>query len=117
MPGIFLTLRGPRRRFLRVASLALLALQGAVVASPLAEARSEGRLGAQAEQDGARHLNLHNEATCALCSARAQTSMPAHVTPGIECARLQAIAALETHAAPSREDAHYNLSRAPPLVS
>jgi hypothetical protein len=117
MPGIFLTLRGSRRRLLRVASLALVALQGAVAVSPLIEPRTEALLGAHAEPDGARHVNLHNEATCALCSARAQTSMPAHVTPGIECARQQAIAALETHAAPSREDAHYNLSRAPPLVS
>jgi hypothetical protein len=117
MPGIFLALRGPRRRLLRVASLALLALQGAVVASPLVEVRSEGHLGAHAEQDGTRHLNLHDAATCALCSARAQTSMPAQVTPEIDCPRLQVVAALETYAAPSREDAHYNLSRAPPLVS
>ncbi|MFI5309694.1 MAG: hypothetical protein ACHQQ3_00560 [Gemmatimonadales bacterium] len=117
MPGIFLTLRGPRRGMLRVASLALLALQGAVVASPLVEPRGEGRLGAHAEQDGARHLNLHNEATCALCSARAQTSMPGQVTPDIECLRAQVVAALETYAAPTREDAHGTLSRAPPPVS
>ena len=114
MPGLFLLLRDPRRKLLRLASLALLALQGAVALSPLVEGRSEQRLGAHAEQDGARHLNLHNEDTCALCSARAQTAMPAEPAPAIAGAALKVVAAMETYAAPAREQAHHNRSRAPP---
>jgi len=76
---MFLALRGSRRRLLRLTSLAVLFLQGAMALSPLAEPRDEARLSAHAEQDGTRHVNLHNEATCVLCSARAQTSMPAPV--------------------------------------
>ncbi|MFI5311391.1 MAG: hypothetical protein ACHQQ3_09175 [Gemmatimonadales bacterium] len=117
MPGLFLSLRGPRRRLLRIASLALVALQGAVLVSPLLEERYETRLDCHTEPDGTQHVNLHNEATCALCSARAQTSMPAQASPEIACPRLQIVAALESYAAPAREDTHNHRSRAPPLVS
>jgi hypothetical protein len=117
MPGIFLTLRGPRRRFYRFASLALIAVQGAIALSPLVERRGEVRLGAHAEQDGARHVQAHNESTCALCMARAQTSMPAQGVPqGIQ-AQLQVVAAPEVFAGPPRAVPRDNLSRAPPLTS
>ena len=117
MAALDLFLRRPRSSVRRLVALALFALQGGIVASPFMEPRSEGRLSAHAEQDGARHVNLHNEATCALCSVRAQTSMPAQGATEIACPRHETGTAMESYAAPSCEDAPNNLSRAPPLVS
>ena len=116
MPGILLPLRGSRRRLLRCASLAVLAMQWAVALSPLAEPHSEGRMSAHAEQDGTRHVNLHNEATCVLCSARAQSSMPAALADTLASTRPRVVAARVTHAALSRDDAPTNRSRAPPRL-
>jgi len=69
---------GPRIT-LRAIALLLLLTQGLVGASPLFEKRDVGgppRV--HLEQRDAQHPNQHNEASCALCSARA-TSMVASV--------------------------------------
>ncbi|HLA90536.1 MAG TPA: hypothetical protein VJL28_08910 [Gemmatimonadaceae bacterium] len=109
-------LRRPRPWARRVAGGALLALHGALVLSPLVEPRSDGRGTAHVEQDGTRHVNVHNESTCALCSARTQTSMPAPGAAPLASARPRIRAACLTYAARLRDDTPTNLSRAPPLL-
>lgn len=116
MPGLLLPLRGSRRGLLRSASLAVLALQGAMALSPLAEPHRDGRVAAHAEQDGTRHANAHNEATCGLCSARAQASLPAPVAVAPVSVRPRVIATRVTESARSRDDVRTNRSRAPPSL-
>jgi hypothetical protein len=114
MPRASRSCRSSRSLAQRVAALALFALQGAVALSPLWEPGSEARLSAHAEQDGARHLNLHNEATCALCSARAQTSMPSPAPQPIVGARELIVLVSKAYTAPVAVVSTTNLARAPP---
>jgi hypothetical protein len=114
MPRAF-HLSHPRRSLgQRLAAVALFALQGAMALSPLWEPGSEARLSAHAEQDGARHLNLHNEATCALCTVRAQTSMPAAASPPIVASQVHIAVASVAYAAPVAGASSTNHARAPP---
>ena len=100
-----------RRRF---AAVALFALQASVVSSAIWERQSHGRLSAHVEQDGTRHLNLHDESTCALCSQRAQSSMPAPAaTPGVSGGQ-KIVPTLRTYSPPARIATATNHSRAPP---
>ena len=109
-------LRSPQPLGRRLAALGLFALQGAIAVSPLLEQRSEVRLAAHAEQNGTRHDNAHNEETCALCSARAQTSMPATVAGAMETLRGSIVASLDSYNAPTRRDSSPRHSRAPPTL-
>lgn len=54
----------------RTVSVALLALQAVIALSPVIERRHEASRGAHVEALGSRHLLAHDEATCAVCSAR-----------------------------------------------
>jgi len=54
----------------RVAAAALIALQGAIALSPMLERPHDVRRDAHVEALGSRHLLGHDEATCAVCSAR-----------------------------------------------
>jgi hypothetical protein len=96
--------------------LALLALQGAIAASPLWEPQREGWMQMHVEQDGAHHIDPHNGAACELCAARAQLSMPAPVAEPFALSRPCIAAAKVTYAERSRDDAPGNFSRAPPAL-
>jgi hypothetical protein len=104
----------PRSLAQRLAAVALFALQGAMALSPLWEPGSEARMSAHAEQDGARHLNLHNEATCALCSVRAQTSMPSPPAQSFGGSHIRIVMVTEAYTAPPAVVFSTNLARAPP---
>ncbi len=107
-------LSGERRR--RITALALLALQGAIAASPLWEPKLEAPLRAHVEREAARHPGTHNDATCGICAIRLMSaSLPIRVVhAGASRAQLQH-AATEASAPAARDAAPANLSRAPPL--
>jgi hypothetical protein len=94
----------------------LFVLQIVIAVSPLVESREEGRLIAHVEQDGTRHVNLHNEATCALCSVRAQKAMPAPAATPVGSARSPIAPTVATYTAPLTVGATTNRSRAPPRL-
>jgi hypothetical protein len=73
-----------RRAFNRTAALVVLALQVGIAASPVWEERPGVRLGAHAEEQGSRqHAEQHNEESCVVCAARAQSQTPASPMPEI----------------------------------
>ena len=98
----------------RLAASVLFALQIAVAISPLWESRGDGPLSAHAERNGARHVNAHDEATCALCSARAQASLTAFVAAPLAAPAMYLVPARLAGAAASRVTTATNCSRAPP---
>lgn len=115
MPGIFGSFRLNPRSFRRGVFAALLALQGAVVLSPAWEPRPTGALGAHVEETGARHLDLHNEATCALCAVRSlHVVAPARSVVPTAHLLIRALVAFGMGTAPVRDALPAHLSRAPP---
>ena len=94
----------------------VLVLQAAMATSGVWEPRVERWLGTHMEQDGTRHVTAHNEATCLLCSARAQSSLPTLADPLLQAPRLAIAVALRRHAAPSVTVASTLRSRAPPSL-
>ena len=101
----------------RIVAIAVLVLQVAVAASALWEPGAEMRLDTHAERNGARHVDLHNEATCLLCSARAQTSLPSLPEPTLDSPRQAAAASPLSYDAPSVADHAPRRSRAPPSLT
>ena len=101
----------------RMSALLLLVLQFGMVLAPMSE-REGRRTLTHVEQQGTRHAQLHNEATCALCAVRS-----------LQAAVLQAATALSTAVATqslvsaprailtSRDLPPSNASRAPPALS
>lgn len=110
------TLRIARPERRRLLGGLVLVLQAAMAGSALWEPRAELRLGVHIEQDGTRHVDVHNEATCALCSARAQSSLPTLPDPQLHAPRLAIAVAPRRHTAPSVTDASPLRSRAPPSL-
>ena len=106
------------RARLRVAvALALLALQGAVALSPLAESVHTDRPQVHVEQRGATHPFAHNEATCALCAVRSMhAAVQARAFGDAMAPRHEGAIVLVTRDVPSLDDGPTNLSRAPPLA-
>ena len=99
--------------------LALLALQGGIVTSPLWESHGQKEVHPRphVEHSGARHVDMHDESTCTVCSVRSLVSMPAAPSPAIVVARQSPIAWRNAEVADSRDDGPLNRSRAPPLAS
>ncbi|MBI1809357.1 MAG: hypothetical protein HYR75_05610 [Gemmatimonadetes bacterium] len=60
----------------RFAALALLVLQGALVLAPMWEPASTVTPVTHIEESGARHLDVHDDATCAVCQWRLLDSAP-----------------------------------------
>jgi hypothetical protein len=98
----------------KLALAALFALQGAITLSPLLEVTERGRMGAHAEERGARHKYQHDEATCAVCAVRSLHSAPAQSCPAIDCERQRYVAELDTPNGPARRIVPSALPRAPP---
>ena len=94
----------------------VLVLQAAMATSGVWEPRVERWLGTHMEQDGTRHVTAHNEATCLLCSARAQSSLPTLPDPLLHVSQLAIAVAPQRHAAPSVTDTSPLRSRAPPSL-
>jgi hypothetical protein len=115
MFGPIRSLRRPTGLRRQLALAALFVLQAAITLSPLIEPSERGRMGAHAEQRGARHKYQHDEATCAVCAVRSLHSSPAQTCPAIVCERQQSVAALDAPAGPSRNVDPTALPRAPPL--
>lgn len=98
----------------RLLGALVLGLQAAVAGLAAWEPRAELRLGVHTEQDGTNHVGMHNEATCALCSARAQSSLPTLPEPTLVAPQQVAVIAALRHDAPSVAEAYSLHSRAPP---
>ncbi len=106
----------PRR--LRVTAFLLLVLQGLLAAGPLLEPRHVTDVPrVHAEQKDAQHAGMHNEDSCALCSARTQVSMPAAMNPPLAPTDGVAIALRERRLAPAVVEQSSRNSRAPPARS
>jgi hypothetical protein len=102
----------------QLALAAMLLVQATIVASPLFEPHTTGAPVTHVEEPGARHVDMHNEATCVVCSVRAMhvvlaspavaitTVLDAGITPSTEVPRLSLHAALALYP-----------SRAPPPLS
>ncbi len=101
----------------QIALAVLFALQGAITLAPLLEPTEKGRMGAHAEQQGARHKYQHDETNCAVCAVRSLHSSPAQNCPSIVCERQSTIAALDAKVAPAFRAAPTALPRAPPQLS
>jgi hypothetical protein len=101
----------------QLALAVLFLLQGAITLSPLIEPSEKGRLGAHAEEKGARHKYQHDETTCAVCAVRSLHSSPAQTCPAIVCERQQTLAALDAPAKADRRVDSTALPRAPPRHS
>lgn len=105
----------PLRRLQALRQLALVAMllvQAMVVSSPLFETHPTGAPVTHVEEPGTRHVDMHNEATCIVCSVRAMHVVVASTdvaitsvhdvgaTPSTAIPRLSQQAALAQH--PSR---------------
>ena len=112
----------PRRHLLallvrarRLLAVGLLALHGGIVTSPLWETHTIKRVGVHAEQHGARHVGMHDEATCAVCAVRSLHAAPAdRPEPVARFAPLPATAVVTVGSAQSHDAADTGLPRAPP---
>jgi hypothetical protein len=102
----------------RSVALLLLVLQGLIAASPFYEPRNVADLPrVHMEQKDAPHVDLHNEDTCAVCSARAVfATLPGPVCPLIEAGRQLVVAAAAAEVSPSADARVGTLSRAPPSL-
>ncbi len=98
----------------QIALVVLLALQGAITFAPLLEANEKGRMGAHAEERGARHKYQHDETTCAVCAVRSLHASPPQSCVPLDCERQKTVAALGVPVAPSRQVTPTALPRAPP---
>jgi hypothetical protein len=95
----------------------LFALQGAITFAPLLEASERGRMGAHAEEQGARHKYQHNEATCAVCAVRSLHAAPVQNCAAIACERQRSVTVLDAPRAPALRVISSALPRAPPQLS
>lgn len=101
----------------RVAATFVLLLQAAVVVSAVVEPPAQRPLVAHMEQPGARHVGLHNEATCLVCAVRAMQAAPA--ASDDLTTRASRAAGVEPAAGVQVEDSRAvltNRSRAPPSL-
>ena len=112
-------LRRPRLWARRTVCLALLALQGGIVTSPLWETgnQKEAHPRPHVEQSGARHMDMHDETTCLVCSVRSLASLPVAPAPAVVVDRQSPTAWRHAQIPDSRDDGPFNRSRAPPLTS
>lgn len=100
----------------RILGALVFALQAVLAGSALWEPRVELKLGLHTEQDGTRHVDSHNEATCIICSARAQSSLPTLPEPTLDAPRLAIAIAPKTYTAAAFAEASPLHARAPPSV-
>lgn len=118
MPALQFRPRHVRALIRRVALCVLFALQGSVALSPLLEPRDTRAPAAHMERTGERHLNVHNEATCMLCAARALHAAPSvPAAPVMLNARLNLYPSQSPTAVPTFDDFGSHPSRAPPRLS
>ena len=101
----------------KLALAVLFVLQAAITLAPLLEVSERGRLGAHAEERGARHKYQHDEATCAVCAVRSLHSAPAQNCATIVSAQQPFAAGLDAPWAPARTVDASALPRAPPQQS
>lgn len=115
MPSI--TVR-PQSWAVRTIALLLLTLQALVAVLPSFETRpASGEPVVHVEQQGTRHVDLHNDATCLLCAARSVVAAPPSApVPLFDGARTTApVAGTLLVATPT--DVHLgSRSRAPPAL-
>ena len=118
MNRLFRFFRRARQWRSRSVSLLLFALQGVIALSPVWEPQEQSTPRAHAEQPGTRHVAVHNEANCAVCSVRSMhASVPPAVFPAIVFVQWRPVAGLTAIALSSCDGALSHLSRAPPLLS
>ena len=118
MPALHFRPRYARALIRRVALCVLFALQGSVALSPLLEPRDTRAPAAHMERTGERHLNVHNEATCMLCAARALHAAPSvPAAPVMLGARLNLYPSQSPNVVPTLVDFGSHPSRAPPRLS
>lgn len=100
----------------RAIALLLLVLQGAQVVLPSLEAReASGPPAVHVEEKDARHVDLHNDATCILCAARgALAALPPSAPSPAVLRHVEAVAASQARVATPADRSVGNLSRAPP---
>ncbi len=114
---VFASLRRIPPAARRIAALALLLLQGALVISPLWEPAGTVSLVTHIEETGARHFDVHDDATCAVCQWRLLDSAPSAPAFLLD-------ALVQRHAVPVdaytlgavREQSHGTRTRAPPTL-
>ena len=102
----------------RLTALVLLLTQVGIATSVALELRAEPGMSAHAEQGGATHAGVHNEATCALCAVRsmeAQSGPPTATSTVITTQAGPVTRAVITP--PTRAGPSSNPSRAPPPFS
>jgi len=108
----------PLTRRVRFVAFLLLVVQGLIAASPFYEPRNVADLPQiHMEQKDAPHVDLHNEHTCAVCSARAVfATLPGPVCPLIDAGRQLIVAAAAAEETSSADARVGTLSRAPPSL-
>lgn len=115
--SVFGILRRPAPVARRLFALALFTLQGTLVLAPMWEPASTVTPSAHIEELGARHYDVHDDATCAVCQWRlldAAPSAPAYLVDAV----------VQRHAAPAdvftrgreREPSPGKRTRAPPQL-
>ncbi len=109
-------LRAARRHSRHIAAALIVSLQLGVATSAVWEGRAERRLDTHVEENGTRHLDQHNEDTCALCSVRTQTPMPADLADRVVAGGEAGVGPAGSHRSVPSAQARTTLSRAPPAL-
>jgi len=100
----------------RALALVALVLQVAVAGSAVWEPRAEVLLGVHIEGEGTLHAAQHNEATCGLCSARTQASLPSSGVAALDVASHAVGPAAQSEPRPAGARHFPTRSRAPPRL-
>jgi hypothetical protein len=117
MRAHFIQTRRKTRWYRQFALALLFALQGAITLSPLIEPSEKGRMGAHAEERGARHKYQHDESTCAVCAVRSLHAAATQSSPPIIGERVYTAAALDMPVASTGRADVTVLPRAPPQLT
>jgi hypothetical protein len=95
----------------------VLALQVAFATSAIWEPQAASRLGTHVEQPGARHVGMHDEASCTVCAVRTMHAPPAaRVEPEWRLEPPASTVEVMVGSLHSRDQADPGLSRAPPAL-
>jgi hypothetical protein len=110
------TQRGPSSWARRIALFALIALEMAIVVSPLLEPHHTAPE-THVEQSGAtHHFVVHNEATCAICTLRSMGQLPAAAPLPLSGTAPIVVAGAREHVTVLSRDEVAHSPRAPPVL-
>lgn len=104
--------------WLRLCTAALLVLQMAIAFSPLVERQSVQRGAAHTHDQQRRHRQVHDESTCAICSARQQVAEASDPPAAAVAAASPPPPVVRSRVeAPARAPRGDHPSRAPPVTA